>query len=44
MNFGNEYGHVICYINGMPVMKTLTEGKLSLTLGAGDGVFVVPVA
>ena len=44
MNFGSEYGHAICYINGTPVMKTLTEGKLSLTLGAGDGVFVVPVA
>lgn len=43
LNFGGEYGHAICYINGTPVMKTLDGGKLSLTLGAGDGTFVVPV-
>lgn len=43
LNFGSEYGHAICYINGTPVAKTLDGGKLTLTLGAGDGIFVVPV-
>lgn len=43
MNFGTDYEYAVCYIGGSPVVCKLTGGELSLTLGAGDGVFAVPV-
>lgn len=33
----------VCYIGGKEVVKDLNNGKLELTLGAGEGVFVIPV-
>jgi hypothetical protein len=42
INLGN-YDYAICYINGKPVVKALTNGKLDLNVSCGGGVFVVPV-
>ena len=34
----------VCYIGGKKVVKTLDKGKLELTLGVGEGVFIIPFA
>lgn len=33
----------VCYIGGQEVVKDLNKGVLELSLGAGEGVFVIPV-
>ena len=42
INLG-DYNYAICYINGKPVVKALTDGKLELNVACGGGIFVVPV-
>ena len=37
-----EYDAAVCYISGEEKLIRLTDGKLSLELGAGEGVFVIP--
>ena len=41
---GSKYNKAVCYIGGEKVVKTLDKGKLDLTLGVGEGVFVIPFA
>ena len=43
VDFGTGYTHAICYVKGVAEVRTLNGGKLNVTLGAGDGVFAVPV-
>ena len=43
VDFGTEYTYAICYINGKAETRTLSGGKLNLSLGSGDGVFAVPM-
>lgn len=45
LNFdSSKYNKAVCYIGGEKVVKTLDKGKLDLTLGVGEGVFVIPYA
>ncbi len=45
LNFdSSKYNKAVCYIGGEKVVKTLDKGKLDLTLGVGEGVFVIPFA
>ena len=45
LNFdSSKYNKAVCYIGGKKVVKTLDKGKLDLTLGVGEGVFVIPFA
>ena len=41
---GSKYNKAVCYIGGEKVVKTLDKGKLDLTLGVGEGVFIIPFA
>ena len=41
---GSKYNKAVCYIGGEKVVKTLNKGKLNLTLGVGEGVFIIPFA
>ena len=41
---GSKYNKAVCYIGGERVVKTLDKGKLDLTLGVGEGVFIIPFA
>ncbi len=41
VNF-NDAKTAICYIGGEKIVKETDNGKLTLELGAGEGVFVVP--
>ena len=41
---GSKYNKAVCYIGGEKVIKTLNKGKLNLTLGVGEGVFIIPFA
>ncbi len=41
---GSKYNKAVCYIGGEKVVKNLNNGKLDLTLGVGEGVFVIPFA
>ena len=41
---GSKYNKAVCYIGGEKVVKTLDKGKLDLTLGVGEGIFVIPYA
>ena len=41
---GSKYNKAVCYIGGKKVVKTLDKGKLELTLGVGEGVFIIPFA
>ena len=41
---GSKYNKAVCYIGGEKVVKTLNKGKLDLTLGVGEGVFIIPFA
>ena len=34
---------VLVYVNGEEKIESLTDGKLTMTLGAGDAVFAIPV-
>ena len=43
IDFGTDYAYAVCYVNGMAEVKALSAGKLNITLGAGDGVFAIPV-
>ena len=38
----NDATHALVYVNGERTLEKLTGGKLNLTLGAGEGVFVIP--
>lgn len=38
----NDATSAICYIGGVKTVKQLEDGKLTLNLGPGEGVFVVP--
>ena len=40
----SKYNKAVCYIGGEKVVKTLDKGKLDLTLGVGEGVFIIPFA
>lgn len=42
-NFGTQYSKVIAYINGVQQTIYLTNGALQLSLGKGEGVFLIPV-
>ncbi len=37
------YTNAVCYIDGVATVKSLTNGTLNLSVGAGEGVFVVPM-
>ena len=43
IDFGTGYAYAVCYVNGMAEVKALSAGKLNISLGAGDGVFAIPV-
>lgn len=41
----SKYNAAVCYVGGVKKVFTgLTDGKLSLSLGAGEGIFVIPYA
>lgn len=41
----SKYNAAVCYVGGVKKVFTgLTNGKLSLSLGAGEGIFVIPYA
>ena len=41
----SKYNGAVCYVGGVKKVFTgLTDGKLSLSLGAGEGIFVIPYA
>ncbi len=42
LTFGNGYNKVYYYENGVRKSATLIDGKFTVSLGAGKGVFVVP--
>lgn len=42
-DFGEEYSHAIAYIDGEQQILGLTDGKIQITIGCGEGVFLVPV-
>lgn len=37
------YTKAIVYINGIPEVKRITDGTLTMNIGAGEGVFIVPM-
>ena len=44
LTFGAGFGKVIYYENGVKKTADLTNGRVTLNIGAGKGVFVIPVA
>lgn len=43
LSFGNGYSSVSYYENGVEKTAQLTDGKVTLSVGAGKGLFVIPV-
>ena len=43
-NFGAAYTKAVVYENGVASVKTLKNGTLSLDIGCGEGVFIIPIA
>ena len=42
-NFGSQYQKAVVYIDGQVRIMLLNNGVLTLSLGAGEGAFVVPI-
>lgn len=43
LSFGNGYSSVSYYENGVEKTAQLTDGKVTLNVEAGKGLFVIPV-